>query len=124
MIITKEIKLVVAWVALVIIIALVASNIVLFRWWQGAKEDLTRVETSRDSWIETADKCSKSVAALEDVAKQNALKHADAVASAASAAFVRGQRAQKILRTPPSTPGNDCKSADDRARAWLKERGQ
>lgn len=68
--------------------------------------------------------CSAGVDDLQTKAETRRLEAAPKVEAAKQAAAAGNKRADVILATPASTPGNDCKSATDRVDAWwLSQRG-
>lgn len=82
----------------------------------AAHDDATRAEVQ-------AQLCSAAAQSLETEAAERAKAAAEAVAKAEKAATDAKRRADAILATPAAAPGDDCKSAQMRAQAWLKGRG-
>lgn len=102
----------------------IAGNTLLFRSRDKMKTALGQYEVSLKQARDAGESCTRSVEALEEAAK----KKADAAKPGidkAKGAVVEGQKkAQVILSTPPSKPGDDYASAVDRAINWLKGRRQ
>lgn len=106
------------------VIGLGVSTAILYTDLQSTKKKLQESEAAVASQKTQTQTCNDSVAKLEQDAIDNAAANATAVKQAKKDADARVARAQRILKTPASTPGNDCKSAQDRVQSWLKERGQ
>ena len=100
----------------------VAGNGVMTKLYLGARDDVTQAKDNADVVNAAAATCSASIVSLESAAKAQQAQSEVAIAAAQAQAKTRAQRADKILSTPASTPGNDCKSASDRATQWLKGR--
>lgn len=66
--------------------------------------------------------CSASIAELEAQAKEREQAAAKALAEAQAQADKYALRADRILKTPAAVAGDDCASAQVRARAWLEGR--
>lgn len=107
--------------AIVLAISLLA-NAGLTYFYLGARDNVTAAEKDRDQAKDAAQTCSDSVDSLQLTARDNAAKSRKAIAAAATLAQTRDQRADEVLATPATAPGNDCKSADDRITRWLKGR--
>lgn len=89
-----------------------------------ARDRATAAESSRDQWKGSAETCSASVDELQKQAARR-LKESAAATEAARVKALEGfKAADRILSTPASTPGDDCKSAQDRAAEWLKGRAR
>lgn len=88
----------------------------------GARDDVTAAEKDRDQAKGAAQTCSDSVDQLQLLARDNAAKSRKAIAAAAARATTADQRADEELATPATVPGNDCRSAQDRAGKWLRTR--
>lgn len=102
----------------------VAGNAWLGSTYLGARDERTEAIGQRDQARSAATMCSDATEALQEQATRRQVEGQAAIAAARKAALGHEGRAQQILATPASTPGNDCKSADDRARSWLKSRGK
>lgn len=116
--------LVPGWVYLIAIAALSASSTALGWAWLGARERVAELVVERDHAITTAAQCSGSVTNLQRLAAKRLREGQPAIAAAAKTAQVAEQRADLILAAPPSTPGDDCKSAQDQVNDWLANRGK
>jgi hypothetical protein len=90
-------------------------------WIFAEKREATAVEQGNQA-RGAAEMCSAGTLKLEDAARTRAAEGLRAMEHAQQQAQMHEAKAQQILSAPPSTPGNDCKSADDRARAWLTSR--
>lgn len=99
-----------------------ATNGVMTKLYLGARDDVTQAEDNADVANAAAATCSASITSLESAAKAQKAQAEVAIAAAEAKAKTRNQSADRILSTPASTPGNDCKSASDRASEWLKAR--
>lgn len=69
-----------------------------------------------------AQACNASIAELEAQAKEREEAAARALAEAQAQADKYALRADRILKTPAAVSGDDCASAQVRARAWLEGR--
>lgn len=67
--------------------------------------------------------CSAGVDNLETQAETRRLAAAPQILAAKQTAAAASKKADIILATPASTPGNDCKSAADRIDTWWTDRG-
>lgn len=68
--------------------------------------------------------CSAGVDSLQTQAETRRLAAVPQILAAKQTAVAANKRADTILATPASTPGNDCKSAADRVDAWwLAQKG-
>ncbi len=103
-------------------VLLAGTTVYLYRANEDLEERLAVAGQNLKDARDAADLCSEAVTRMETSAQQSALKFAGELEEARARADAKTTKAQRILRTPPSTPGNDCKSAGDRARAWLLER--
>jgi hypothetical protein len=116
----------------ILILASLAANALLGWAYLGqrdetatARADLRGMEEGqRDGARQAASACSDSVDDLGELADQRARDAAPARAAAASQAQVRNLRADAILSTPASVPGDACASAQARVDEWLKGREQ
>lgn len=67
--------------------------------------------------------CSSGVDKLEKQAETRHAAAAPKIAAAKVAAVTAAKKADVILATPATAPGDDCKSATDRVDAWWADRG-
>lgn len=107
---------------LIALLISLASNAALGWAWLGARDDVTALTGQRDEARADASACSDATEALREQADKRAAEAKKATAAARTAAADKQSRAQAILSTPPSVPGNDCASARDRADDWLHGR--
>ena len=114
--------LVPGWVYAIAVALLLASSSVTTWRWLGGRDEVARLEVLHASAVETAGRCSKSVENLQRTAADRAKAARPVIAKAAAAAVVADQRADQILASAPSTPGDDCKSAQDQVYTWLQGR--
>ena len=99
-----------------------AGNGLLGRLYMNARDDVTEAEMMEEQARGAADTCSKSIEQLTKAAAEQQAAAREALKVARDEANKRSTRADTILRTPATTPGNDCKSAADRAAVWLRDR--
>lgn len=71
---------------------------------------------------EAGKQCSESVDLLRIEADKKEKMHGAEIRNAKSKADKAKSRAERIMSTPPTAPGNDCQSAADRVNNWLNER--
>jgi hypothetical protein len=110
-------------IAVVLAMALsLAGNIGLTRAYLAARDHAATAEESKQQALDATATCSSSITSLESDAKAQKAQAETAIAQAQASAKTRNRSADRILSTPASTPGNDCKSASDRATEWLKGR--
>jgi uncharacterized Zn finger protein len=111
--------------ALAVLLALAVSlggNAVLYKAWRGAHDLEVKAETKFEQQRAATEQCNASVAALEQQAADRAAENAKLRQEAQDRRRAQESLAQQILSTPATVPGNDCKSAGDRVRNWLKAR--
>lgn len=108
-------------IALVLAVSLIA-NLGIGYAYLGQRDQTTAATKDRDSARGAAQSCSDSVDALQIRAADRAVKAKKDIAAAAARARSADERADLVLATPASTPGDACKSADTRATQWLKAR--
>ena len=102
----------------------IVGNLWLGSQWLSARDTLaTRTEQHTTAML-TAQACSDGVQDLRTVAEQRAREADAAIAQANKQATARQQKAQIILSTPASVPGDDCASASQRAHDWLATRSK
>lgn len=100
----------------------VAANGVVGWAYLGARDDRAKAEVEAQNSAKLATACSDGVSSLQAAAERRA-SLAETAAKAAQAAAVRAEgRAQGILATPPSVPGNACASAQAQVDDWLATR--
>jgi len=113
--------------AITVLIALalsLAANAGLGWAYLGARDATTAAVEQREQWETSAQACGESVEKLQIAAIKRARTDAAATETARQLALQHLKQADRILSTPASTPGNDCKSAQDRATEWLKGRAK
>jgi hypothetical protein len=112
-------------VVLVFLIVLAASLLANAWLWHAKSEEhdaRTAAETKFDTQRAATEACNASVASLEEQAVTRGKENEALRREAATRRKAQESLAQQILSTPATTPGNDCKSAQDRVRNWLKGR--
>lgn len=112
------------WVYVAAIAVLTASSAAMGWAWLGARDRVAELTGQRDQANSAARMCSESVINLQRLAAKRLREGQPAIAAAAKTAQAADQRADQILATPPSTPGDDCKSAQDQVDSWLASRGK
>lgn len=112
------------WVYVAAIAVLCASSAAMGWAWLGARDRVAELTGQRDQANSAARTCSESVIDLQRLAAKRLREGQPAIAAAAKTAQAADQRADQILATPPSTPGDDCKSAQDQVDSWLASRGK
>ena len=115
----------------IIILLSLAANAVLGWAYLGQRDDTTEARTAlrdmegqRDGARQAASECSDSVGDLRELADKRAREAAPARAAAANIAKTHNQRADTILATPATVPGDLCASAQARVDDWLKGRAK
>ena len=111
------------WVYAIALALLAASSSALSWAWLGARDRVATLTVERDQATGNVSQCSESVVNLQWAAAKRLREGRPAVEAAAKAAQVTDQRADQILAAPASTPGDDCKSAQDQVNDWLANRG-
>lgn len=111
--------LVPGWLYAIAVALLLAGAAFTSHAWLAARDEVAALTVQRDQAISTAAQCSESVAKLQSLAAKRAKDGRPAIAAAASQAMASEQRADQILAAPASTPGDDCKSAQDQVSSWL-----
>lgn len=105
------------------IIALVmslAANAGLTWAYLGQRDSTIEATSNLDTATEAAKSCSNSVKDMGAAAHKRQANAAVPRAAAAASAVQGNKRADTILSTPATAPGNDCKSVTDRANNWFK----
>ncbi len=111
-------------IALVVSLILsLAGNAFLGRAYLGQRDKAVVAVEKTDQATGAAVACSAGVDDLQTKAETRRLAAAPKVEAAKQAAVAGNKKADVILATPASTPGNDCKSATDRVDAWWADRG-
>lgn len=98
------------------------ANALLGWAWLDERDKVTRLQEASTSAAAAAAQCNADVDKLEKAATTARRNAAAAREAAAKAAAAAGTYADAILATPPSTPGDDCRSAQDQVRSWLQGR--
>lgn len=109
---------------LVVLFISFLANFVLAVGYVDQRDKMTEAKTSLKTAQDAAESCSRDVERLGTLAASRKVDADKARAAAKTAARSRDELADQILSTPASTPGNDCKSAQDRAGAWLAGRAR
>lgn len=112
-------------IALAVIIALALSLVGNAWQWHanGVEHDArTKAEANFQTANAQTEACNKSIGELETQAKDREKENKALREEAAKRRRAQESLAQQILSTPATVPGNDCQSAKDRVRNWLKAR--
>ena len=107
---------------LIALVVSVLSNIALGWAWLGQHDKAVVSKVEERQAVGVALQCSQGTEQLEQKAMQRQAQAAPKIAAAASSARQADERADQILSTPASVPGDDCRSAADRVDAWWKAR--
>lgn len=112
--------------AILLILALFIGALSFYASWKIRRLEAQIVTLKADNAhnIEVARICSQSVDDLQTAADARDREFGPAIAAAEAAGVARGKKAAALLSKPATVPGNDCRSADDRARSWMLERGK
>lgn len=86
------------------------------------KDERDKARIERAAALDAAEACSRSVEALKQAADEREAENAHARQQAAGKAHQHRQKANEILSTPASVPGDDAASAQDRIWKWLENR--
>lgn len=110
---------------LLLLIALsLIGNFFLYHGYAHERDRAVALEGEKRNARDAADLCSASVDGLVKAAEAQG-KQAEADRRAAAARAEQHRRtADQILTRPASSPGDDCKSARDRAGEWLRARAK
>lgn len=101
-----------------------AGSAWLFNSRDEVKTELATAQSDLRQSRAAGEACNRSIEKLETVAKEKADAAKPGI-DKAKAGVVEGQKkAQVIMSTAPSKPGDDYASAVDRATNWLKGRRQ
>ena len=99
-----------------------AANVGLGWVYLDARDDVVAAQKDTQAAKDAADTCSTAVDQLQIKAAANAKKFAKDLKAAQARADTGDKKADEILATPATVPGDDCKSAQDRVDTWLKGR--
>lgn len=111
-------------VGLVISLAIsLAGNAFLGRAYLGQRDTAVVAVVKTEQATGAALACSAGVDDLQTKAETRRLEAAPRVEAAKQAAAAGNRKADVILATPATAPGDDCKSATDRVDAWWADRG-
>lgn len=86
------------------------------------KDERDKARIERAAALDAAEACSRSVEALKQAADEREAENAHARQQAAGKAHQHRQKANEIMATPASVPGDDAASAQDRIWKWLENR--
>lgn len=111
-------------IVLVVLAISLAGNAWQAKTYLGVRDERTVAIGERDQARSAATACSDATEALRELVDRRQAENKVAIAQAAAAGERRGRKAAEILATPPSRPGDDCGSANDRFNRWLAEKGQ
>lgn len=100
----------------------IALNALMFWATTDAMKSTAQAIEQRDQARADATACSDATEALRLLADKRKAEADKARAATRRAAANHEQRADAILAKPASVPGDDCKSASERASAWLAGR--
>lgn len=109
--------------ALVLIISIVA-NFLLYRGLQDQKARTVKAETNLTAANGQTKTCNDSIAGLKDAAEKRGIQAGIARERARTRATGLEKQADIELSTPPTVPGDACKSAQDRVSRILRQRHQ
>jgi hypothetical protein len=111
-----------ALIFLLVLVTSLGGN--AWQWHRNTVEHDAR--TAAEAHLQTANEatkaCNDSVTELEQQAKDRSDENAKLRLEAQNRRKAQESLAQQILSTPATVPGDDCKSAGDRVRNWLKAR--
>lgn len=115
-------RLIIVGVLVLAFAGLSASNIFLFNRWQNEKKAAIQAGEKLYEATQDAKQCSDATESLAALAAEQAASSASAVEQAKKTAAAWEARARRQQATPPSVPGDDCKSSAQRLDNWLSER--
>lgn len=98
-----------------------AGNAWLGKAYLGKRDTAVQASTNLTHATGAALSCSASVENLDKQAVQRAADAAPKRVAAAATAAKGNAKADVILSTAATAPGDDCKSATARANSWFKE---
>lgn len=112
--------------AILLILALFIGALGFYASWKIRRLEAQIVTLKADAAenLKVARLCSQSVDDLQTAADARDREFGPAIAAAESAGVARGKKAAALLAKPATVPGNDCRSAEDRARTWMSERAK
>lgn len=114
-------------IALGVMIAL-ALSLFANLWLWKAKTVEHDARTTAEAKLEAANgatkACNDSIASIEEDARAQVKKAEKARVAARNRANALAARADRELATPATVPGDDCRSAQERVRRILTERGK
>ena len=96
----------------------VAGNAFLGHAYLGQRDKATETKVEYRNVAVAATACSDSVDQRKKAADKRHANAAPAIDAAAKQAEAGNKEADRILSTPPSVQGDDCKSAQDRVDSW------
>lgn len=99
------------------------TNIGLTKVYLKARDGKTQAIADRDSARGAATACSDATEALAELSKKRAAEAEGRRRATETKAQLADGRAQKLLQTQPSVPGDDCRSAQVQMDDWLISRG-
>lgn len=99
--------------------ASLAANAGLSWLWLDARDERAVAQEQRDQARHAASECSDATEALRELADKRAVEAKAAISKAKAQADAAARRADRLLSTPATRPGDDCGSARDRVDAWL-----
>lgn len=121
---TDRIKGAVLGAVIAALLVLLVVSFSLHHEWQIEKTRADKLEQDLTNANAATKACNDSIAGLEKAAlKRNEVADRERDRARARASSLE-RRAQRELSTPPAVPGDDCKSAQERVRRILAERGK
>lgn len=105
-----------------LLVASVCLNLLLGWAYLGQRDKAVASGVREVQVTATALECSQGTAQLEEQAQARQQAAQPRIDAAADAARRRQEEAIRILSMPPSTPGDACRSADDRVADWWSRR--
>jgi uncharacterized protein HemX len=112
----------IALAVLVILALSLLANVWLWHEKEVEHDGKVKAEANLTTANAATKACNDSIGELEQQAKERKAENDKLRREAESRRKAQESLAQQILSTPATTPGNDCKSAQDRVRNWLKGR--
>lgn len=108
-----------ALIVLAVLILLALSSMALYSKWQDEVKGRAAAEANLKTANDATKACNDSIAGLEAAAREQGAQAEKDRQAADDRRKKRNQRADKELATPPTVPGNDCQSAQDRVKRIL-----
>ena len=96
----------------------VAGNAFLGRAYLGQRDTAVQTKVEYRNVEVAATACSESIDNRKKVADKRHVDAKPAIAAAAKQAEDANKEADRILSTPATVQGDDCKSAQDRVSSW------